>query len=67
MSSIPDRRKKQVSKSVKKHRKERDRLEVYIPRGWRERLKKINDQENISTSQWVRDIVAHRIGENKGK
>lgn len=56
-----EHRKKQVSKSVKKHRKERDRLEVYIPRGWRELLKEKNNKEGISTSQWVRQVVAERI------
>ena len=49
---------------MKRHRSQRDRLEVYIPQGWRERLKKINDSEEISTSAWVRNMVALRIGED---
>lgn len=66
---MSEKRRKQVSRSVKKHRQERDRIEVYIPRGWRDRLKERNSQEDppISTSEWIRRIVAERIGEAEGK
>mgnify|MGYP005813376113 CR=1 FL=1 len=62
--SDPSKRREQVSRSVKRHRSQRDRLEVYIPQGWREKLKKVNDSEGLSTSAWVRSMVALRIGED---
>lgn len=56
-------RRQQVADSVRRHRKTRDRLEVYIPLGWRDRLKEINEAKGMSTSEWVRQAVAKRIGE----
>ncbi len=64
---MTDKRRQQISRSVKKHRQERDRIEVYIPQGWRERLKAVNADEGISTSDWVRLQVAKRIGEDGGE
>lgn len=62
-----EKRREQVSRSVRKHRQERDRIEVYIPRGWRERLKEKNAAEGISTSEWLRELVAIRIGASRSK
>lgn len=62
-----EKRREQVSRSVRKHRQERDRIEVYIPRGWRERLKEKNATEGISTSEWLRELVAIRIGASRSK
>jgi LDH2 family malate/lactate/ureidoglycolate dehydrogenase len=56
-------RRQQVADSVRRHRKTRDRLEVYIPLGWRDRLRGVNEAKGVSTSEWVRQIVAARIGE----
>lgn len=64
---MTDKRKQQISRSVKKHRQERDRIEVYIPLGWRDRLKEKNAEEGISTSDWIRRLVAERIGEGGGE
>ena len=57
------KRLRQVADSVRRHRSTRDRLEVYIPGGWRERLRLANASEGLTTSAWVRQIVADRIGE----
>jgi LDH2 family malate/lactate/ureidoglycolate dehydrogenase len=56
------KRGQQVADSVRRHRQKRDRLEVYIPRGWRDLLREANAKEGISTSEWVRQAVAARIG-----
>lgn len=56
------KRLKQISDSVRRHRQQRDRLEVYIPRGWRERLRAANQAEGLTTSEWIRNLVAERIG-----
>ena len=61
--NIKQKRRDQISQSVKKHRQERDRIEVYIPLGWRDRLKRANASEGVSMSQWIREVVAKRIGE----
>ena len=62
--SDPNKRRQQISESVKRHRQRRDRLEVYIPQGWREKLRAVNFGEGLSTSAWVREMVAKRIGES---
>ena len=46
-----------------KHRATRDRLEVYIPKGWRGALRDCNAKENLTTSDWIRLVIAERIGE----
>jgi hypothetical protein len=63
MSSQEEKRRAQVAASVARHRQKRDRLEVYLPAGWRERLAEVNQSENLSTTAWVRKVVAARIGE----
>jgi LDH2 family malate/lactate/ureidoglycolate dehydrogenase len=62
-SDTASTRRQQVADSVRRHRKTRDRLEVYIPLGWRDRLKEVNEAKGMSTSEWVRQAVAERIGE----
>ena len=62
-SDNAEKRRQQVADSVRRHRKTRDRLEVYIPLGWRDRLKEVNEAKGMSTSEWVRQAVAERIGE----
>lgn len=57
-----EKRLKQISDSVRRHRQQRDRLEVYIPQGWRERLRAANQAEGLTTSEWIRNLVAERIG-----
>ena len=62
-SDNAEKRRQQVADSVRRHRTTRDRLEVYIPLGWRDRLKEVNEAKGMSTSEWVRQAVAERIGE----
>jgi hypothetical protein len=64
MTNTSPKRKEQISKSVKKHRATRDRLEVYIPKGWREELRIRNSAENLTTSDWIRKAIALRIGKD---
>mgnify|MGYP003117701151 CR=1 FL=1 len=58
-------RMKQIQRSVKKHRSSHDRLEVYIPKGWRAELKEQNSKDGITTSDWIRSIIAQKIGKHQ--
>ena len=55
----------QTRRSVERHRQLNDRLELFLPLGWRQRLKDSisGDSDHASMAAWFRATVAERIGE----
>lgn len=61
MNDQKQTRREQVANGVRRHRQKHDRVEVYLPRGWRKLLRATNRAAGLTTSQWLRKVVAKRI------
>jgi hypothetical protein len=64
LENAGERRRGQVRAGVRRHRAKNDRLELFLPVGWRERLKKsVKVAGHVTLADWFRQIVAAEIGE----
>lgn len=60
-----ERRREQTYRSVKKHRAARDRCELLLPKGWRDKLHAAvyAGGKHATTQGWFVAVVAELIGE----
>ena len=57
------RRREQTYRSVKKHREAHDRVELLLPKGWRDKLHAAARASHSTTQSWFTATVAELIGE----